>query len=70
MVRKCGSGNRPLVDALKRRNDLMVTAAFARTLARVAAGLDDSEICDEAVLLELLALADRAEEAVSPTESP
>lgn len=52
------------MDALKRQNDLTVTAAFARTLARVAAGLDDSEICDEAVLLELLALADRAEEAL------
>lgn len=56
--------------ALKRRNDLMVTAAFARTLARVAAGLDDSEVCDESVLLELLALADRAEEALGRNGSP
>ena len=48
----------------------MVTAAFARTLARVAAGLDDSEICDEAGLLELLALADRAEEALISAKSP
>jgi hypothetical protein len=56
------------VEVLKRRNDLVVTAAFARTLARVAAGLDDSEVCDEAVLLELLALADRAEEALSTAE--
>jgi hypothetical protein len=48
----------------------MVTASFARTLARVAAELDDSEICDEAGLLELLALADRAEEALCATETP
>lgn len=48
----------------------MVTAAFARTLARLAAALDDAEICDEAVLLELLALADRAEEALSSTNPP
>jgi hypothetical protein len=58
------------VDALERKHDLMVTAAFARTLARVAAGLDDSKICDEAGLLELLALADRAEEALGSGESP
>jgi hypothetical protein len=46
-----------------------MTAAFARTLARLAASLEDSAICDEAVLLELLALADRAEEAaLSPAE--
>lgn len=57
------------MDALQRRNDLIVTAAFARSLARVAAGLDDSEVCDEACLLELLALADRAEEAVSPADA-
>jgi hypothetical protein len=57
------------VDASERKHDLMVTAAFARTLARVAAGLDDSEICDEAGLLELLALADRAEEALVSAES-
>jgi hypothetical protein len=31
-------------------------------LGRIASGLDDSHVCDEAVLLELLALADRAEE--------
>lgn len=46
----------------------MVAAAFARALARVAAGLDDSEVCDEVGLLELLALADRAEEALSSSE--
>lgn len=54
---------------MKRSNDLMMTAAFARTLARVAAGLDDWEVCDEVLLLELLALADRAEEALSPADS-
>jgi hypothetical protein len=58
------------VDTLKRRNDLLVTAAFARTLARIASGLDDAHVCDEAVLLELLALADRAEEALNPAEWP
>ena len=58
------------MDALERRNGLMVTASFARTLARVAAELDDSEICDEAGLLDLLALADRAEEALCATETP
>ena len=57
------------MDAVKRSNDLMMTAAFARTLARVAAGLDDWEVCDEVLLLELLALADRAEEALSPADS-
>lgn len=60
------------MDALQQRNELMVTAAFARTLARVAAALDDTEICDEHLLLELLALADRAEEvleALEPGES-
>jgi flagellar biosynthesis regulator FlbT len=62
--------NSGFVDAVNRKNDLMVTAAFARTLARLAAELDDSEICDEAVLLELLALADRAEEALKAVESP
>lgn len=56
------------MDALQRRNDLMVVAAFARTLARLAASLDDGQICDEAVLLELLALADRAEEALTALE--
>lgn len=55
------------MDALERRNDLMVTAAFARSLARVAAALDE-ELCDEAVLLELLALADRAEDALQRGE--
>lgn len=57
------------VNGLDRRNDLMLTASFARTLAHIAAGLDDSAICDEATLLELLALADRAEDALSPAES-
>lgn len=60
---------RPPVDELKRRNDLMVTAAFARNLARIAAGLDDPEVCDDPLLLELLALADRAEEALSPADA-
>lgn len=46
----------------------MLTAAFARTLAKVASSLDDSEICDEAALLELLALADRAEGALASEE--
>ena len=58
------------MDTLKRRHDLMMTAAFARTLAGLASGLEDSDVCDEAVLLELLALADRAEEALCPAESP
>lgn len=57
------------MDAVERKTELMVTAAFARTLARVAAGLD-SEICDEAGLLELLDLADRAEAAVRAAEAP
>lgn len=57
------------MDAVERKTELMVTAAFARTLARVAAGLD-SEICDEAGLLELLDLADRAEAAVRSTGAP
>ena len=55
------------MDALQRRNELVVTAAFARTLARLAAALDD-EVCDEALLLELLALADRAEMALDSIE--
>jgi hypothetical protein len=38
--------------------------SFASTLARLASSLDDPEICDEQMLLELLALADRAEEAL------
>lgn len=58
------------MDAVERKQELMVTAAFARTLARVAAGLEDSEICDEAGLLELLSLADRAEAALTSTKSP
>lgn len=58
------------MDAVERKTELIVTAAFARTLARVAAGLDDSEICDEAGLLELLDLADRAEAAVRAAEAP
>lgn len=56
------------MDALQRHRDLVVTAAFARTLARLAASLEDSEICDEALLLELLALADRAEDALNSIE--
>lgn len=69
MVTNGSLAEQRLVDAVNRKNDLMVTAAFARTLARVAAELDDSEICDEAGLLELLALADRAEEALKTVES-
>lgn len=50
--------------AAERRNDLLLTASLANTLARLAAGLDDPSLCDEHLLLELLALADRAEEAL------
>ncbi len=58
------------MDAVERRNDLLLTASFAGTLARVASAVDDPEICDEALLLELLALADRAEEALARRERP
>ena len=50
--------------AVERRNGLLLTASFANTLARLVASLDDPEIGDEHLLLELLALADRAEEAL------
>jgi hypothetical protein len=50
------------VNAVERRNDLLLTASFANTLARLVANYP--EICDEPFLLELLALADRAEEAL------
>jgi hypothetical protein len=52
------------VNALELRNELMLTASFAKTLAQLAAGLDDPELCDEQLLLELLSLADRAEKAL------
>jgi hypothetical protein len=52
------------VKALGSRNDLLLTMSFANNLARLASSLGDPEICDEQMLLELLALADRAEEAV------
>ena len=52
------------MEAVERRNDLLLTASFATTLARLAANLGDPEICDEQLLLELLSLADRAEEAL------
>jgi hypothetical protein len=48
-----------------RRNELILTKSFAATLARVAASLDDPEVCDEHLLLELLALGDRAEESLA-----
>ena len=56
------------VEALSRQNDLIMTAALANTLARLAASLEDAAICDEALLLELLALADRAEDALRPLQ--
>ena len=52
------------MEAVERRNDLLLTASFATPLARLAANLGDPEICDEQLLLELLSLADRAEEAL------
>lgn len=52
------------VNTVEQRNDLLLTASFANTLARLAANLGDPEICDEDMLLDLLSLADRAEEAV------
>jgi hypothetical protein len=56
------------LDALERRNELMLTASFASTLARLGAALDDPDVCDEHLLLELLSLADRAEEALARIE--
>jgi flagellar biosynthesis regulator FlbT len=53
------------MDPVERRNDLLLAASFANTLARLVANFDDPEICDEHLLLELLALADRAEEALA-----
>jgi hypothetical protein len=50
------------MNAVERNNDLLLTASFANTLARLLANLP--EICDEPFLLELLELADRAEEAL------
>lgn len=58
------SGKRGLVNALEQRNELILTASFAKTLAQLGAGLDDPELCDEQLLLDLLSLADRAEEAL------
>ena len=52
------------MNGIEQRNDLMLTASFANTLARIASRLDDASVCDETLLLELLALADRAEEAL------
>ena len=52
------------MNALERRNDLMLTASLAYALARLGAKLEDPALCDEHLLLELLALADRAEEAL------
>jgi hypothetical protein len=54
------------MNALDQRNELLLTASFASTLARLAASLGDPAICDEQLLLELLALADRAERALRP----
>ena len=42
----------------------MLTASLAYALARLGAKLEDPALCDEHLLLELLALADRAEEAL------
>jgi hypothetical protein len=47
------------------RDELLLTTALARTLAQVAAALDDPEVCDSHLLFELLALADRAELSLS-----
>lgn len=49
----------------ERRNDLLLTATLARTVAQVASALDDPNICDSALLIDLLALADRAEQALA-----
>jgi hypothetical protein len=54
---------RRIVDT--RKNELILTTSFATALARVAANLDDPEVCDEHLLFELLALGDRAEEALA-----
>jgi hypothetical protein len=47
------------------RNDLLLTATLARTVAQVASALNDPDICDSDLLIELLALADRAEQALA-----
>jgi hypothetical protein len=56
------------LDALERRNDLLLMASFASTLARLGAALDNPDVCDQHLLLELLSLADRAEEALARME--
>lgn len=43
-------------------------ASFASTLARLGAALDNPDVCDQHLLLELLSLADRAEEALARME--
>jgi hypothetical protein len=53
------------MNAVERRNDLLSAASLANTLARLVANLDDPEIGGEHLLLDLLALADRAEQALA-----
>lgn len=55
------------MNAVERRNDLLLAASFANTLARLVANLP--EVCDEPLLLELLALADRAEDALEQIDA-
>lgn len=68
VTERCGSGRRDLLDAPERRNELLLAASFASTLARLGAALDDPDICDDHLLLELLSLADRAENALGRVE--
>lgn len=49
----------------ERHNNLLLTASLARTLAQVASALEDPDLCDSHLLYELLALSDRAEEALA-----
>ena len=53
------------MDTDERRNNLLLTASLVRAVAQVASALDDPEICDSRLLLEFLALADRADYALS-----
>lgn len=57
------------MNATERRNDLIMAASFAKTLARLVATLDEPEICDEQLLFDLLALADRAEDALQQIDA-
>ena len=49
----------------ERHNNLLLTASLARTVAQIASALEDPEVCDSHLLYELLALSDRAEEALA-----